>query len=51
MREKNCRGLFFLVLELFFLVIGVCAVIYAVFDYKRKREERELDDYLENSIQ
>lgn len=49
--ERNSKGFFISMLGLLLAIISIVIAIVLLVEGKKKKEDKELDDYLENSIQ
>ena len=49
--ERNSKGFFISILGMLLAVISIIITIVLLIEGKKKKEDKELDDYLENSIQ
>ena len=48
--EKNKRNIFISIISLLIALISVIIALAVFFDRKKKKEDKEIDDYLDNSI-
>jgi len=48
--EKNKRSIFISIISLLIALISVIVALVVFLDRKKKKEDKEIDDYLDNSI-